>query len=172
MSNPTTADALAFTEGRAPDHMGRTIEDYLKFDADEWERCHNHVQWAFPSDQASAYNPYAPVIDISEYSNKLTAEGFRNIDSLLVNFMASLGINYYPEHGLFYPDTDSPRWNSWVTPMNHNYLRLTRVLNLLSYLNPEAANHLLFTLLHYVAPSPNVNKETVIFWSKAGVGYL
>ena len=74
-----TAEAVAFLNGTAPDAIGRTIEDYLAFDMDKWEECHNHVQWAFPNNEASMFNPNAPVVDMQDFANQLTWEGRDNV---------------------------------------------------------------------------------------------
>lgn len=179
-----TADAIAFLNGTGKDAAGRTVEDYLKFDAAKWEECHNHVQWAFPSHVTSMFNPDAPVVDMAALESGLSITGYHNVTELIKNYMASLGITVIVEPGLptqFHYDWNSPRGSLWLSPRNHNYLRLTRLLNLLYWLEEGAAHELLSELLviaegvrDYWMPQqgPFIDTQTVIFWAKSAIGKL
>ncbi len=182
-----TADAVAFLNGTAPDAIGRTIEDYLAFDMDKWEECHNHVQWAFPNNEASMFNPNAPVVDMHDFMNTITWEGARNVRALAHNYLASLGI-MPNEPGLdaldnnYHIDYNSPRLAIWLShPRDHNLLRLTRLLHVWSYLDPDRAMTLLATLAD-VAKVANaratlsqmkgdiIGADTLVFWINAALG--
>src|SRR5258705_7451424 len=52
-----------FYAGNGTDHRGRTIEDVWAFDRDELEGVHDYIQWLFPTDRPSGFNPWAPVLD-------------------------------------------------------------------------------------------------------------
>lgn len=190
MQSPTpartygTADAVAFLNGSGKDAAGRTVEDYLKFDAARWEECHNHVQWAFPSHIRSMYNPDAPVVDMEMFESTLSVTGHHNLTQLVKNYMASLGIQVIDDTGIpmqFMMNWDSERAIVWLSPSNHNYLRLTRLLNVLYWVDEDAGHNLLAELLNIVEvvqkfPSafsaPIIDIDTVIFWSKAAIGKL
>ena len=173
-----TAEALAFVNGTGVDATGRTIEDYFNFDADKWEECHNHVQWAFPSHIPSRFNPDAPVVDMADFANGLSVQGHKNINRLLDAYLASLGFTGYRF------DPSSPRNAIWLTPYNHNYQRISRILNLLAWIDPELALALLNEFLtaaqsvanQYVqnerGVAPFITVETVVYWSKAAIGGL
>lgn len=181
-----TNDALAFVEGNGVDASGRTIEDYLKFDADKWEACHDHVQWAFPSHIASRFNLEAPVVDMEEFSNRLTMVGHVNIMKLLANYLTSLG--FFQDNEVWHADLTHARTKYWLSPRNHNYQRISRVLNLLSWIDPDLAIKLLGEFLdvahtyfnEYVKVTqaginfeiPVIDAETVVYWSKAAIGKL
>lgn len=175
MNTYGTNEAAAFLNGTGTDAIGRTIADYLAFDAVKWEECHNHIQWAFPSHVKSQFNANAPVVDMDELVEKLTSHGVANVYSLLTNYMHSLGFVM-----------DNERWvlNSeeagWLTPYNHNYLRISRILNFLSHLSPEDAFELLDVFLdvaqiyeHVIINGRYVLEVgTVVYWSKAAIGKL
>ncbi len=174
-----TDDALAFVEGRGVDAAGRTIEDYFQFDAAKWEECHNHVQWAFPSHIMSRFNPEAPVVDMEDFTNRLSVQGHANIKRLMADYLKSLEF-FEDGAGWHAPKTDS----HWMTPYNHNYQRISRLLNLLSWIDPDLAVNLLNEFL-YVAEQlapwtekqnnvriPFITVETVVYWSKAAIGKL
>lgn len=178
-----TDDALAFIEGRGVDAAGRTIEDYFTFDDDKWEECHNHVQWAFPSHIMSNFNPEAPVVDMEDFSNRLSVNGFANIKRLVGNYLTSLG--WFYDNGGWHPDLTHERATLWLTPNNHNYQRISRLLNLLSWIDPELSIHLLNEFLNVAREVskwivvdkfnfrvPVINTTTVVYWSKAAIGKL
>lgn len=169
--------AHAFLNLTGTDHLGRTAQDYLKFNAHEWEQCHNHVQWAFPSHVASAYNPDAPVLtNTRDFVKDMTVLETLTVKNLVISFMEMLGItvkgdrftvsyeddgagNYYPRH--------------WMTPYNHNYLRLTRVLNLLYHMDIEWCEGLYRELLAIAKDHPDaISRETLLFWGNASVGNI
>jgi hypothetical protein len=178
-----TADAAAFLNGTAPDAIGRTVQDYLAFDADKWEECHNHVQWAFPNNEQSMFNPNAPVVDMQDFANQLTWQGQENVLNLAHNYLLSLGI--VPDNKLrptFHIDYNSPRLAIWLShPRDHNFLRLTRLLHVWSYIDPDRALGLLGTLAD-VAKVANaravlskqtvdiVGADTLVFWVNAALG--
>lgn len=178
-----TYDALAFVEGRGVDAAGRIIEDYFKFDADKWEECHNHVQWAFPSHIMSRFNMEAPVVDMEDFANSLTAQGHVNIKRLMSNYLTSLG--WFEDNRVWHADLKHQRAGLWLTPYNHNYQRISRLLNLLSWIDSNLAIELLNEFLtvaqeaskwvmedHFKRPMAVINAETVVYWSKAAIGKL
>lgn len=189
MQTPTlkdygTADAVAFLDGTGKDAAGRTVEDYLKFDADKWEECHNHIQWAFPSHIKSKFNPDAPVVDMDEFYKTISVQGLYNIGLLTYNYLTSLGFTQ-DESGKWHADLKHERVNVWISPCNHNYQRFSRLLNLLSLIEPDTAIQLLDELLtvastikdwtvrdHFNQLIPVITVETVVYWSKAAIGTL
>lgn len=177
-----TEDALAFLNGTGVDAAGRTVADYLQFDMDKWEECHNHVQWAFPSHIMSRFNPEAPVVDMYELVLGLGVQGYRNLSMLIDAYLRSLGFTRYM--GQWKLDENSPRKDIWRTPHNHNYQRITRLLNLLSWTDRELAMELMveFILAAHSAnrPIPDadgtmtdvVTVNTIVFWTIAATGKL
>lgn len=176
-----TDEALAFLEGHGTDAAGRTIEDYLTFDNDKWEECHDHIQWAFPSNIASMFNPTAPVVDLAELSERITSNGLTNLFLLVGKYLTSLGFKDVDGNWTFCPD--SPRVEYWISPDNHNYRRISRLLNLLHSVDREYALELLNEFneaaMHaYNIPGPlmgpnmrvrvrTIDVPTVLYWSKA-----
>lgn len=176
-----TAEAVAFLNGTAPDAIGRTIEDYLAFDADKWEECHNHVQWAFPNNERSMFNPDAPVVDMKEFAEQLSYNGTLNVHKLANNYLESLGIVCVVNTNGFAIDYNSDRLAIWLSfPRDHNFLRLTRLLHVWSYIDPDRALALLGTLADVakvanaraaLAGKPNiVEADTMVFWINAALG--
>lgn len=150
---------ISFYEMSSPDNHNRWLDDIQRAN-DEWlEKTHNYIQWLFPNREPSPYNPDAPVLDDD------TIEIFRSRNDLKLEVARSLEtmIEFYQL------DVTTP-W--WVTKKNHNYLRITRILNSLREFQmfEEACDF--FDKLSEVYSN---NKEiigdvTFDFWEKAFTG--
>lgn len=177
-----TKEAVDFLNGTATDDQGRTVADYLAFDAETWERCHNHIQWAFPSHRPSQFNPNAPVVTISDLINGLNSDGHSNLLKLHDAFLATLGITHSEKVGeLYHWDTGSHLYTFdgktifWLNEYDHNHLRITRVLLLLQYIDECQANALLKMLMDLAINGINLwtprrvvfTAETMAYWYKA-----
>lgn len=179
-----TAEALAFLHGTGSDAAGRTVDDYLQFDADTWEQCHDHIQWAFPSNIASEFNLNAPVVDMEDFSSKLNIHGYHNVKDLLANYLTSLG--FFEDNMGWHANLSHERAKIWLSPNNHNYRRITRVLNLLHWIDEDLALDLLNEFLSVATdrsdviwtydtksnPVYTIDIKTVIYWTKAATGNL
>jgi hypothetical protein len=150
--------AIKFLSGTIPDHLGRYVGEYLKFDHAEMEKCHGWVQWAFPIDTPSKYNPDAPVITVPFIH---TAETSFIINSLVKQFMKFIGLNDY--YAL-----DHDRFKEAITdPNNHNILRISRVLtHLMISSKSDEARWLLrsITLLMIKRYPERFSPVTVAYW--------
>ena len=146
---------IAFLSGKGTDHLGRTVNDYLKFTHEEWEACHNHVQWAFPTHIPSKYNPECPVLDLvkmQQMDDDTFAKCFENLDALY---------NSFYKHIILY--------NHWMRTNDHNHLRISRILICLGLFGVvELRNNLFDLLLGLVAENPfMVTSDTLKFWHEA-----
>lgn len=178
-----TEEALDFLHGNATDGNGRYFSDYLNFDADTWEECHDHVQWAFPSHIPSRFNINAPVVDMEELAEGITVAGISNAMKLVEAYLASLGFAEGADKKWRWCfDKNNTRTFVWLTPYNHNYQRISRLLNFLHWIDPDLATHLLGEFLQAATDVIHAgNKmngqyviapETVVYWSKAAIGRL
>lgn len=165
---------LAFYRGTGTDTEGRTLDEILGWDDDRLERCHDYIQWLFPNPTPSAVNPDAP---------RLTAghsEAFAREPELRKNLLRAL-LRMLRFYGLTLSTEDGrPRviraanWQvrraQWLTPGNHNHLRLTRVLICLNQLGfPEHARAL-FALLDEVGRGEGggaISPATYAYWRSA-----
>lgn len=53
---------MAFYLGKEADSQGRTIEEIWEWDHEDLEDTHDYIQWLFPLQERSAFNPDAPVL--------------------------------------------------------------------------------------------------------------
>ena len=103
---------LGFYRGVAPHPDGMMFKDALYMPNEEWERCHNYVQWFFPLPEPSKMHFDAPVADDSVY------EAFKSEPLLRANLVLAVGryLKFLQE---------CPKW---VRRDDHNHLRITRVI--------------------------------------------
>lgn len=96
--------------------IGFTFRDFMNFDDDTIESCHNFIQWVFPLKEASQFNPDAPLV------TAITKEQFDEF-YIIHNRMHEA---FFKMHKFYF--TDGRGFDSWVTPNNHNFLRITRII--------------------------------------------
>ena len=133
MSSPI----VEFYRLNEPDSVGRMLSEYWSWDDQTLEFCHDFIQWMFPLDEASAFNPDAPLLTEED------CEAFGR-DSLLQNcvrrslkrFMAFLGLEIGSEGAVGRSANFDRRIAVW-NGMNHNWLRITRLLKSLRLLGME-----------------------------------
>jgi len=163
---------LRFYRGGS-DHDGRSLDEVLAWDDQQLETCHDYIQWLFPLDQPSAYNPDAPTLsthDRSEFERdpRLQQRLLAALARLLGFYGFQLeattaGVDVRPGP-LF--DVQQQRW---LTPQNHNFLRITRILRSLVLLGqrPYAAA-LLRCLEHvYAQHAQRIGATSLGFWRQA-----
>lgn len=143
------------------DQIGFTFTDVMTFDDEKLEECHGYVQWLFPVREPSAYIKNAPLVtertmvDFVEFQSVVTAR-------MKWAFLRMLQF-YFHGQGL----------DKWVTPRNHNFLRITRILKSLRLFGLEEEekhlyNDYLLSLLRDNEEARNIiGPVTVQFWQDA-----
>jgi hypothetical protein len=165
---------VSFYSGSSPDSEGRWIDEIWAWDDDRLEVVHDYIQWLFPLRTRSGFNPDAPILSDADI------ETFRGSDELRMRLLRSLQLmlRFYGLQLRRTPSNDpvvekSERFPSrranWLTPGNHNHLRLTRILTSVSLLGLRAeAAALQACLLDIAHEYPNaVTRQTLTFWERA-----
>lgn len=146
---------IGFYSGTSRDARGRTLEEIRAFSRHELEHTHDYIQWLFPLDQPSAFNPDAPLLDAE------TIDRFRTDPALHRQIERSLDtmLAFYFGKGE----------KQWLTPYNHNFLRLTRILKSLTLLGlGDRARMLLARLEEIARTHPDViGSSTLEYWRGA-----
>ncbi|HEX3986359.1 MAG TPA: opioid growth factor receptor-related protein [Acidobacteriaceae bacterium] len=173
MSSPPPHPLIAFYRDGARDDRGRTLAEILAWPDDRLESVHDFIQWLFPLPERSGANPGAPTLDAA------TIEAFHGTtamrDRLHQAFERMLLL-----YGLAWtasaagatvtrlPDFRE-RAQNWLWPMNHNHLRLTRVLRSTLLVGLEAESKALFHALNaiYREFPDRISTRTHAFWSDA-----
>jgi hypothetical protein len=151
---------VGFLSGSEPDGRGRFLRDLQQWPDEKLETVHDFIQWMFPLREPSPVNPAAPVLDAE------TIAEIRARPELQQSLKASLD-----RMKRFYQGSAH-----WISPGNHNHLRLTRILKCLSECGLEAEAKDLFNWLASVyhaeqrKPRPGIEARTFEFW-KSAVSY-
>ena len=139
MSRSTSHELLAFYRGEGTDRAGRTFADVQGLSDAQLESTHDYIQWLFPLFTASAFAPEAPTLD------QEALHAFRS-DALLQSKVIGVLRRMLEFYGLELDDTEPTdividvgtrfpeRRRNWLTPDNHNYRRITRILTSLQLL--------------------------------------
>lgn len=124
----------------------------LHFDDRALEYTHDFIQWLFPLRERSGANPAAPRLDDT------TVEAFRSRTELRANLRRS-----YDRMLAFYKAD-----LGWLTPGNHNHLRLTRMMISLRALGLEAeARELYGYVTDLTTKRGSVTPDTLRYWREA-----
>lgn len=125
---PNTNNIIVrFYLGKRVHPAGYTIEDVWKFSYDQLEKTHDYIQWIFPSMTPSTHVHDIPILNKDEIRDFHTSEALRA--KVLKSFC--LMLNFY---GFELTDGNvarNPEFNErsgWLYPKNHNYLRISRIL--------------------------------------------
>jgi hypothetical protein len=162
---------VQFYSGQGVDGRGRSLNTILSFTDGELETVHDFIQWLFPIETVSSVNPSAPIVtrntqiafrtDISLRGN-LCKACCRMLHFYGLSCHGKAGVNPKVCRGRGFP-VKSARW---MTPGNHNHLRLTRILKSLRLLGLEACSRSLFSCLRELASRDpdGFSEVTLDYW--------
>jgi len=161
-----TSALLDFYRGRGVDAAGRTIEDIWAWDRRRLEMVHDYIQWLFPLPAPSRFNPAAPLLsaaDIAAFGEDadLRARASRSLDLMLAFYGLERRESAVVRRAGFAAET------GWVEPLNHNHLRLTRIMSFLRHIGLKAQADALRACLEDIAAHEGaaaISPETLAFW--------
>ncbi|MGA8345099.1 MAG: opioid growth factor receptor-related protein [Candidatus Sulfotelmatobacter sp.] len=167
---------IAFHSGTEADHRGRYLHEIQQWTDDQLEGVHDYIQWLFPLPEPSGFNLAAPVLNresIQEFRARPDLQ-----EKLRVSFLRLM--NFYgleARSGEQITVTRAPTFvtkaSSWLSPGNHNHLRITRILKGLSVLGMEAESRAFFDCLSGIYDAeqnkavPAISDETMRYWREA-----
>lgn len=161
-----TSPLLHFYAGTGRDTAGRAIDDIWVWDHKRLEMVHDFIQWLFPLPDASRFNPDAPVLSADD------AAAFRAAPDLQARVLRSLDVMlaFYGLRRTSGEITRGPGFSEtthWLQPLNHNHLRLTRIMLFLRHAGLTAqADALRACLLDIAAHEgrDKISDRTLGFW--------
>lgn len=135
------------------------LNDLFIWNNEAWDRHHDFIQWIFPLIEPSQFNPDAPLLD------KETIIFLRNSEIFKENFLLILDRTY--SFLGFHSRNSKP---FWVTPNNHNQLRITRILTSCKLLS-DIDIMPFFNWLNKLAENnpESISKVTLDFWKNAAL---
>ena len=161
---------VSFYALKGTDHRGRTLEEMWAWDDDTLEHLHDYIQWMFPTERASAFNAHAPLVTAATRQAFATDPALReNLSHSFDRILAFYGFGWDAAHvAVVTGPTFHLRERVWLTPGNHNHLRITRILDSLRLLSmPDLAVAFFAALEDVYARHPAaISGTTYEFWSR------
>ena len=170
------ASIADFYSGRSPDHRGRFLREIQQWPDDRLESVHDFIQWLFPLPEPSPVNPLAPTIDPATIAAFSTQPELRA--SLRGSFERMLRFYGFQMHAgppvaVARAPEFAARSQHWLSPGNHNHLRITRILKCLTTLGLAEEARAFFQTLSQLyreeaaQPRPGITSVTFQFWQAA-----
>lgn len=162
---------VRFYAGAGPDGHGRKIAEIWAWDDAALERVHDYIQWLFPLPEPSRFNDGAPLLtaaDIAAFAAQ--AELRDNLRRSLGRLLAFYGFALGPGPRVTQAADFAARAADWLTPQNHNFLRLTRILRALSLLGLGGEARALLAALEHVyrrGGAAAIGARSLAFWRDA-----
>ena len=156
----------------ASDPLGRTLDMILAWPDTELEYCHDYIQYLFPLPERSAFNDFAPVIDRATYAAFRARSDLRTrLKQSFDRMLAFYGFEYNVSHEEVYVSR-TPRFDeaarNWVKRVNHNHLRITRILRSVRILGLEMEAEALWRALDELCDEKElISKKSRTFWTRA-----
>lgn len=159
---------VQFHRGKSKDSQGRSLADYWAFSDVQMESRHDFIQWMFPLEEASRFNPGAPTLtqndrEAFEDDPVLRDHLLRSFD----RFLTFLGLTRDGDRVVPASDFEAKKWR--FTEPNHNWLRISRVLASLRLLGlpaqAEAFHQGLESLIEQ--GKARISADTREYWNKA-----
>lgn len=152
---------IDFYQNAGPDGEGRYLEEIWLWPDDELMAGHDWIQWLFPTDKESSFNPDAPVLvarDIALF--QANPELRQNLETSFHRWLEVLGLRW--EDGRILGNGDTYVFKT----LNHNWLRFSRVIRSLSLLGlrEEAEAFLAYVLAN---TDPTLSKDSRAYWQAA-----
>lgn len=165
---------LDFYRGQSTDDVGRTIDVIWGFDRLALEWTHDFIQWLFPLESRSGANPGAPTLDAEtiaafEHDPALQGRLRRSLD-LMLDFYGFERRGEGTVAVVTEAAGEDRRLEEWVTPGNHNFLRVTRILRSLTTLGLAGEANAFHAALSrlYAGPAGSIiGPRTFEFWLDA-----
>ena len=147
-------DAIVdYYSGHSPDDRGRLLGEIQEWPDERLESVHDFIQWMFPLKERSSANPGAPVLDETSIRRfRAHPELRRTLRNSFVRMLRFYGLEIEDQSGLrVVPGVDfQEKSRNWLSPGNHNYLRITRILKSLRLLGLEQEAHVFFECLERI----------------------
>ena len=167
---------LGFYSGTEPDHRGRYVQEIQAWPDDQLETIHDYIQWLFPLPERSGFNVAAPVLTRESIEEFRMQPGLQQkLRGSFLRMMTFYG--FETRFGKQITVTRAPNFaakaTGWLSPGNHNHLRITRILRCLTVLGLEAEAKAFFGCLSEIYEDeqnktlPAISDETMLYWREA-----
>lgn len=159
---------VAFYEETGRDAEGRTLSEILAWDDDALEEVHDYIQWLFPLREPSRFNPDAPLLDPAQAAVFQNTPGLqRKVRQAFERMLTFYGMAM--KDGSVVRGTNwDVRSREWISPLDHNFLRITRILTSLRLLGLRSEAQAFHRALDEIAREyPAEVGNSVYYWRDA-----
>ena len=176
MVERTNSRLLDFYFGVGTDDRGRYLNEMLQWPDSRLEEVHDYIQWMFPLAERSGFNIHAPLLTVSEIGQfRSNPELRQNLKASFVRILGFYGLilsgsrPLEVKRALHFEEASL----NWITPGNHNHLRITRILKSLLTLGLEEEAHAFYVCLEDIYSAecaktcPGISEATFSFWQRA-----
>lgn len=164
-----TSRVVDFYAHEGTDYSGRTVLDMIAMTDRELESHHDIIQWMFPLHETSSVNPDCPLVDEQSASVlKENIDARQRMHEMITRFGRFLGFEL-DEDGKFLPDPSlASNRDNWHSSMNHNHIRITRVIRSLRLFGFEREAKTFYEAVSQSAiESQCVTDRTLAYWKQA-----
>lgn len=182
---------LEFYRENEPNQEGLYLQDIMQFTDEQLEDNHCYIQWLFPLKEVSSCVAGSPILtdeDIDGFNPVpfTDMDGFKECYKLRMKVLESFNkmMHFY---GLRYelltdkiseirslnvtidPNTFDEKSKKWITPKNHNFLRITRILTSLNLLGDDSSAKMFYKCLCEIYEDHKgiIGPLTKQFWDEA-----
>ncbi|MGI8771868.1 MAG: opioid growth factor receptor-related protein [Acidobacteriaceae bacterium] len=162
-----------FYAGSGLDGSERTLREILAWPDRRLEEVHDYIQWLFPLPEPSGANPSAPVLDAETIAVFHTDDAVRGrLREALERMLVFYGFARH-DGAIVAGEQFEQHAREWLTPGNHNHLRLTRILRSLRVLGLEDEADRLWRGLEAIhareiaAGRYSITERTFAYWRRA-----
>lgn len=167
-------ELIAFYNGDLVHPDDYTLDGILAED-DHWlEVEHTYIQWLFPLKKASGAVPGSPIISDREVElfrtdSELKMKLELSFQRMLAFYGFELALDIDNRPGVIKAPNFDRRASVWLTSQNHNFMRISRILESLTLLGlPEEASMFLAALQElYEGNSSVIGSTTYQYWQRA-----
>lgn len=177
--NRTPASYLvAFYKGESPNIDGVTLQEIQTY-FETGERpsgkrfdTHKIIQWIFPLPTRSMFNGTAPLLNQAVLF-ELQRDAKLQVRSSFTAMLAHYGIEIQTHQGsrsICRAANWDERKPHWLTPRNHNFLRITRIIHFLKLMNLDEEATMFHRFLHDLSQDQEgacIGERTLSFWTDA-----
>ncbi|CAJ2509582.1 Uu.00g146080.m01.CDS01 [Anthostomella pinea] len=190
-SNPSLRRLVDFydPDTKGPDGAGRTLEQILAWADHRLEIQHDYIQVLFPLPEGSVFNYTAPVIDEETFLYFRQHGGLKaNVRRALTRMLAFYGFSIDCEQPagekgkvtIEGKEGCTANFVLWVRRMDHNHLRITRIIRSLRVLGLEEEAKAFFEALIWTCDNfgrigdnlQRIGNSSRDFWQRAAKGSL
>lgn len=167
---------IGFYSGTEPDHRGRYLREIQQWPDDQLEAVHDYIQWLFPLSERSGFNVAAPILNresIQEFRARPELQGNLRVSFIRMMNFYGLEVRASEQFTVVRMPNFAAKATIWLSPGNHNHLRITRILKCLTLLGLEAEAKAFFGCLSEIykdeqnKPLPTISEETMEYWREA-----